>query len=274
MQRTPPEVAIAFFAFTALWVLVAALVLLGGRRMPAVQGFRQRMLEQRGWALGIALVYLVAGILGSGLEPGRMLGVAVGSISVLCQSLIGLAVARGIRGFEPLPDARMLLERARPWPHITLRLALTLVIALVAGAVGLVIGSVGIDIGRELFGEVNRSAEAAGMLPGSKLQTFFLLLAGAGIAEETTYRLVALSLVWRWTGRRWLAILVSAALFGAYHLSPLSGMYLVFWQFPVSQFLGSMLIGILWGFLYARRGYETAVLGHTASDAIGVAFFT
>jgi hypothetical protein len=55
--------------------------------------------------------------------------------------------------------------------------------------------------------------------------------------KETTYRLVVLSFVWAMTGRRWLAIVVAAILFGAYHLTPLSGNYLTFLKFPVSQFL-------------------------------------
>ena len=93
-----------------------------------------------------------------------------------------------------------------------------------------------------------------------------MLLGGAGIAEETLFRLVCLSFFWLLTGRRKLSILISALLFGAYHLSPLNGMYRVFLQFPISQFLASTLIGIVWGILYVKRGYGAAVLAHTLSN--------
>ena len=93
-----------------------------------------------------------------------------------------------------------------------------------------------------------------------------MLLGGAGIAEETPFRLVLLTLIWLLTGRRNLAILVSALLFGGYHLTPLNGMYQTFLQFPLSQFLASTLIGVVWGLLYVKRGYGTAVLAHTLSN--------
>lgn len=63
---------------------------------------------------------------------------------------------------------------------------------------------------------------------------FFQLLAGAGMFEETLFRLVILTFVWWVTGRKWLAILLSALAFGAYHLSPLDSFYLTFWHYPMS----------------------------------------
>lgn len=138
----------------------------------------------------------------------------------------------------------------------------------VALILALLIGSVGLTIGRQTFGETSRTAEAMGTFPSSKWSAFFLLLSGAGIAEETPYRLVFLSLFWRLTHRRWLAVVVAALLFGAYHLTPLDSMYRTFWQFPISQFVASTLIGLLWGGLFVKRGYETAVAGHTLSDWI------
>jgi membrane protease YdiL (CAAX protease family) len=83
-----------------------------------------------------------------------------------------------------------------------------------------------------------------------------------------------LTFVWWVTGKKWLAILLSAVAFGAYHLSPLDSFYLTFWHYPMSQFLSSTLIGLLWGWVYTWRGYETAVLGHTLSDWLPFALFT
>ena len=51
------------------------------------------------------------------------------------------------------------------------------------------------------------------------------------------------------------------------------GLYRIFWQFPVSQFLASAFIGVLWGYVYVRRGYETVVLAHTLSDWIPFLLF-
>ena len=50
-------------------------------------------------------------------------------------------------------------------------------------------------------------------------------------------------------------------------------MYLTFWKYPLSQFLASSLIGLVWGYAYARRGYETAVLSHTLSDWVPILLF-
>jgi hypothetical protein len=50
-------------------------------------------------------------------------------------------------------------------------------------------------------------------------------------------------------------------------------MYRTFWHFPISQFIASTLIGLIYGFLFTKRGYETALLGHTLSDWIPLMFF-
>jgi membrane protease YdiL (CAAX protease family) len=50
-------------------------------------------------------------------------------------------------------------------------------------------------------------------------------------------------------------------------------MYAIFWQFPVSQFLATTLIGIIWGIVYVRRGYEASVLAHTLSDWVPLMLF-
>ena len=118
------------------------------------------------------------------------------------------------------------------------------------------------------------------MLPSDKVFAFFSLLQGAGFAEETPYRLVIVSLVWRLAGGarvarrgRGLAIWAGALAFAAYHLTPLDSMYAVFWQYPIAQFSASLLIGLVWGWIYTRRGFETAVLAHTLSDWIPALLF-
>lgn len=58
-----------------------------------------------------------------------------------------------------------------------------------------------------------------------------------------------------------------------YHLTPLSSMYRTFWQFPISQLVSTVLIGLVWSYTYLKRGYETAVLAHAFSNWITVLLF-
>ncbi|MBI3914249.1 MAG: CPBP family intramembrane metalloprotease [Chloroflexi bacterium] len=263
MQNTPPEIIAANIVFIVFWMLVTAVVWIFGQRWERTRAFRERMLAQWKPALAITVIYLASNVLG-GRSPINLYAFAI-----FCQVLIGLAIARNIAGYEPLPVARSLTRRER----VARTLALFAVISVIAGVVGLLIGSIGLGIAQSIFHETSYPRAAGHMFLDNQIQRFFQFLWGAGIAEETTYRLVALSFVWALMGRRGLAIFVSAILFAAYHLSPLDGMYLKFWQYPVSQFLASALIGIVWGYLFVKRGYETTVLAHTLSDWIPVLLF-
>jgi membrane protease YdiL (CAAX protease family) len=261
--QQPPEVRLANLAFMLFWMLAVAAILLAGQRWSRLRGFRDGMVAQWKPALAIALLYLVSYALsGRGFFNPY-------ALAIFCQALLGLALVRRIAGYEPLPVTQSVVQRQHIWRSVGLMLGISILLA----AVAFLLGSIGLGIVQQIFGEVNRSAEAASSLTYNKWQLFFTLLAGAGIAEETTYRLVALSLLWKLTTRRWLAIVVSALLFAAYHLSPLDGMYLTFWKYPISQFLASSLIGLVWGYAYARRGYETAVLSHTLSDWVPILLF-
>ena len=217
MQQTFPEVRLANLAFMLFWMLVVAAILLAGQRWPRLRGFRDGMAAQGKPALAIALLYLV----GYALSGRGFLNPYV--IAIFCQALIGLALARSIAGYEPLPVTQSVQQRQYVWRSIGLMLGSAILLA----AVAFIIGNIGLGIVQQIFGEVSRSAEAASSLAYNKWQLFFALLSGAGIAEETIYRLVALSLLWKLTNRRWLAIVVSALLFGAYHLSPLTILHTV-----------------------------------------------
>jgi membrane protease YdiL (CAAX protease family) len=263
MQDTPSEVVVANLAFILFWLLVVGLTLLFGRRGRRRWGFREQMMAQLKPALAIASVFLIGTFLGGrGLFNPYV-------IAVFCQALIGLALAREVPTYEPLPVTESIGRRKRPLRSVGLFLGISLLLVIPT----VVIGSLGLSIGAGIFGETLRTDEAMGTFEENPIAIFFLLLSGAGIAEETTYRLVLLSAFWRWTGRRWLAISVSSALFGAYHLSPLDGLYRTFWRFPASQFLASTLIGVVLGYVYVKRGYETAVLGHTFGDWIPFLLF-
>ena len=99
------------------------------------------------------------------------------------------------------------------------------------------------------------------------------LVIGAGIFEELLFRVGIMTLVWGLT-RRWVVgLIVSAFLFGAYHLSPISGIdsYLTA---PVSVFLNSFTIGIFTGLVYRYRGFTAAVLMHSLGDWIVIMIFS
>ena len=120
MRQTPPEVAVTYIASVVCWVLLVGAIYLLGRRGQRARGFWEQMRAERRWALAIAGVYLAAGLLGGRLDPGRTLGTALGAVQYFCQALVGLALARGLAGFEPLPVVRTVRERARPWRAVAL----------------------------------------------------------------------------------------------------------------------------------------------------------
>lgn len=149
---------------------------------------------------------------------------------------------------------------------------IVLVLAVALNFVSKLAGSLGMSLGHAVTGETSRTAEVAGTFPTDPVQSFILLLGGAGIAEETLFRLVVLSVVWRVTRSAPLAVVAAALVFGAYHLS-LHGLYEMFWAFPISQFLASTATGLVWGLVYVKRGYEAAVLGHTLGDWLTILIF-
>ena len=259
-----------FLVLNTFGLLMIVGVLLAGQRWKKARLFREKMVNQWKAALSIALIYLVAFLLGTGFTLGMFLTEMTGTIGMFCLSLIGLTLARSIGSFEPLPVTQSLKERQHLWS----RLVWSLGVALLAVPVTIILGLIGTSIGHAVFHETIPATNSSSLFPMSKWRVFFQLLAGAGMIEETLFRLVILSWVWWVTGRKWLAILLSAVAFGAYHLSPLDSFYVTFWHYPMSQFLSSSFIGLLWGWVYTWRGYETAILSHTLSDWLPFALFT
>lgn len=100
-----------FLALNTFGLLMVALVLLAGRRWKGARIFCEKMLNQWKAALSIALIYLVAFLLGAGFTPGMFLTGVTGTIGMFCLSLIGLTLARSIGLFEPLPVTQSLKER-------------------------------------------------------------------------------------------------------------------------------------------------------------------
>jgi membrane protease YdiL (CAAX protease family) len=266
MQRTPPEVITAYIASLLFWILAVITIWVAGQKLPRLKGFRDRMLDQWKPALGIALVYAASEAL-QGSEFS-LFSILTGIVMTFCQAITGLAVAGSIAGYEPLPIVGAIVRRK----GVVRSLVSMVVVALLAVVVSIIAGGLGTGLARAL-GEIQVSGQENESSMPALWQLFFYFLSGAGIAEETVYRLVIVSLFWKLTNRRWIPILISGLLFGVYHLTPLSGMYLTFWQYPLTQFFSSSFIGMVWAYVYIKRGYETAVLAHTLSDWLPIAVF-
>jgi membrane protease YdiL (CAAX protease family) len=217
-------------------------------------------------ALFITVIY----ILSRGLGGVPLMDLS--AVAIFCQVMLGLTITASIEGFESLPIANALKHSQ----NIASQLILMLVLSILMAGLALLLGSIGLDFARWVFGESNYPITATNTVTSmapNKWSFFFLFLSGAGIGEETPFRLVFLSFLWLVTRRKWLAIVLSALVFGAYHLTPLNSMYLYNWQFPISQFVAGTLIGLVWGYLFTRRGYETVVLGHTLTNWIPAMLF-
>jgi len=261
MEQIPSESVIASRALALFWALVSSVILVAGRWHPGALGFREKMLAQWKPALVIALLHLLgAGFGGYGFFQ-------LSSIGYFCQAMIGLALARGISDFEPLPVSQAMINGEKRTEPLYAMLVFSLAVVLAA----LFVNGVLVSLLSKLFGEeISSSSGFGSFFPQNALQSLLLLLAGAGIAEETTYRLVFLSLFWRLTRRPGVAVILSALLFGAYHLSPLDAVYRQLWERPLTVFTLSAVMGLFMGYVYTRHGYETAVLGHTLGDWAGL----
>lgn len=259
-----------FVIFNVFWLLMVVGILFTGQYWKRVRFFREKMTKQWKAALTIATIYLAAFLLGTAFAPGMLLTIVIGTPGIFCLALIGTTLARNIGSFEPFPVARSLIQRKRIWSRIGWLVG----VSLLSVPVALILGIIGTTIGASIFHETIHANNGSSLFSVSKWMVFFQLLAGASILEETLFRLVILPLAWWMTGRKWLAILLSAVIFGAYHLSPLDSFYLAFWQHPMTEFLSKAFVGILWGWVYTWRGYETAVLSHTLSDWLPFMLFT
>jgi membrane protease YdiL (CAAX protease family) len=251
-------------AATLFWGLAVVFILVCGQFLESLKSFKAQMILQWKPALIIAISYLLSQWIGG----GTLLNFYV--ITIFCQALLGLTFTSSIHDFDTLPIIRPLNRKEQLWKSIFWMIFYAMVLMPITMA----LGNLGTSIGTTIFNETIQTGQALEMLPANKWSLFFVFFSGAGLAEETAYRLLFLSFFWYFTRRRWLAILLSALLFGLYHLSPLDQMYATFWQFPISQVLSTTFIGLVWGFIYSRRGFETAVLSHTLHNWLPIILLT
>ena len=217
-------------------------------------------------ALVISLIYYLAYFIGM-MDTKYLINNIFSTVCMFFTIVIGLALARSINGYEPLPVKESFVKKKDRTHQVLFMLLSALIIVILY----IIVSIISSGILPKIFHEVNKSAQAIDTLPQkNKFLAFFLLLSGAGIAEEAMYRLLFLSLFWKLIKKPWLAIILSSLCFGLYHLTPLDYMYKVFWQFPLTQVTSVFLAGLIFGYAYKKRGFETSVLGHTLCDFVGV----
>jgi sodium transport system permease protein len=114
------------------------------------------------------------------------------------------------------------------------------------------------DVPKELFGQLAKLTTAPD--PGRMLWLLLIVAVLPGICEELVFRGVLLqSLSARWAG--WRAILVSAAVFGAFHLSFETAL----------RFLPTMWIGLLMGYVvWHSRSTFASMSMHALSNGLAV----
>jgi len=118
----------------------------------------------------------------------------------------------------------------------------------------------------------NANAHATSVLNG------FLASFYGGICEELQLRLFLMTLIVWIIGRFrqwsipnwgfWTAIIVSALLFGAGHLPAAAQVWPLTALVITRTILLNTLAGLVFGWLYWRRGFEVAMLGHFSADLV------
>jgi membrane protease YdiL (CAAX protease family) len=181
--------------------------------------------------------------------------------------MIGLTLAYSVLDYEPLPVTQAMVRKEKRAEHICLMLVAAMAVVMAAFVVNGFLWSVLI----QLFGEtVSNSQGSASFFPSNAWRSFFLMLAGAGIFEETLFRLVCVSLFWRLTHRPWAATILPLCC-----LAPI-----IFRRSTQpSSVLGTPITiftqhsnGVVMGYMYHKHGYETVVLGHTQQLGAFAAF--
>ena len=231
-----------------------------------LEQLRQLIIKNRTPALIVSLIFFLGEAIGTLRLSGILTGLCQG-IVFFCLSSTGFAFAEYNRDFSPLPVTKSFAQREGR-AKTTLSFLLFAVILFV---LLILLGMFVPQICFAVFHEPDLRKEAVTSIPSpNKVLAFPLLLAEAGIAEESVFRLLFQSLFRCVLKLDCAAILLSSLCFALYHLSPLDSMYLVYWHFPLTQFTSVFISGIALGWFYRRFGFETVVLGHTLSDYLSV----
>jgi membrane protease YdiL (CAAX protease family) len=234
------------------------------RKHPRLAEFWAGMVRQKQAAAILTLIYLITNsITLTALEtdlPYILVFIATSGVYMFCLVMLGLGFTAKIAGFEPLH----LRRGVKTIPGI---LVGALILFALSGLINIPIGQGLIALG--ITGPPEATSGLEFFQEFSLTEIFFMLLGGAGIAEEVIFRLFVMTGLRCLLKRPSLAILISAILFGLYHLSPLSALYLTFWEYPVYQFITTFFFGLAAAWIYQKKGLEAVILGHTLGDFVG-----
>lgn len=183
---------------------------------------------------------------------------------ILFALIIGLGTA-GIITERALPIDLFPVIRRREFRRIVYVIVAALFLTLLEQIWSHVFGGVATGIGTAL-GETAPGDRLPSQIDASQpIYLFFYFLIGAGIFEELLFRVGIMTPVWRLSGHWLWGLLVSALLFGVYHIT-LSGFSDYFMQAPVTAVMNSFGAGLATGIIYRYRGFTTAVMAHTLGN--------
>lgn len=191
--------------------------------------------------------------------------------------MLVLIIGLGTVGFlaeKGLESDLLPVFRRRDIKHILYVLAATFFVAIM---VMIIIGTLGQNVGEavgSLFGEVPMERDASDFFLGTPWPVLFLeMLIGAGLFEELLFRAGIMSLVWKLTKKWGWGLLLSAILFGFYHIT-MSGLSGYFIEAPIASVVSSMIMGLALGSIYRYRGLTMVILVHTLNNFIGLMMFS
>jgi membrane protease YdiL (CAAX protease family) len=194
-----------------------------------------------------------------------------GLVAVLLTILFGSA---GLAAERTLGPDLLPVFRRWEWIRVAYVLVAAFSLAMVAQLWGGIARDISGSIGEQVFGEAGLDVEGAAseLAVGHPLALLANLMIGAGLFEELLFRLGILTVVWALTRRFWIGLVVSAFVFGLYHITPLSGMdsYLAT---PFTAVMTSAAMGVYMGLVYRYRGFAAATLVHGLGDWIVVMMY-
>lgn len=254
------------FIFNCCVVLLLLLLLLIGVKSRKLGRLRRLVIQNRIPALAVSLIFFLGEAVGTLRLSGVLAGLS-GAAVIFCLSSMGLAFAEYSQSFVPLP----ITESFRQKKDKGRKVFSFFLFSVILSALLILLGIFVPEFCFALFHEPDLRKGAIASLPSqNKALAFPLLLAGAGIAEESIFRLFFQSLFRCFFRCPWAAILLSSLCFALYHLTPMDTMYLVYWHFPLTQVTSVFVSGIVLGWFYQKFGFETVVLGHTLTDYLSV----
>lgn len=265
--KTLPTSVVELVGGAAL--LYAGLVIWSPMALP-LKELRAMSWKRVGWAARIVVPsVLIAALITIGLSVLRGLSGSTGSGSLVWFSLylllaaflgsVGLA-AEGSLPVDLFPEFRQRKLRRIVYAVVAAFFLVLLSFlweelfsSLIADPIGLALGET----------QATAQETASGFEGRGPLDLLVNMLVGAGFFEELLFRVGIMTTVW-WATRRWgWGLLVSALLFGLYHISPFSGQSAINLQTaPVIAVLSSFGMGLANGFIYRHRGFLAAVLAH------------